>query len=146
MKVKIQDSRQKEGYRIVDLNRRKAIKEYCWNCSGFSRKERENCWGRDCELFPFRTGRGKQAVKARNDAIRAHCREHCMDGHPSYVTRCSSPDCPLYAYRQKKIDRSVEVVDKPVGSAPEKKIKAQPPCSYSAIKTGSNNAMQLSLF
>ena len=118
MIVKIQDSRQALGYRIVSLNRRRAIKEYCFNCSGYSRKDREICWNTDCRLYPYRTSKGKQNSNARKVAIRAHCRDHCMNGHPRYVTDCPSRNCPLYAYRKIKVDRSVEINDRPQKPSP----------------------------
>lgn len=146
MLVAIQDSRLPGGQRIVNINRRRAIKENCFNCSGYSRKGRENCWAVDCQLYLYRTGQGKQDSKARNKAIRTHCRDHCMDGHPSYVTKCPARDCPLFAYRMNKIDQSVEVVDQ---SFKVRSINRDPNCQSSIKNTAvpiKTRPKQLSLF
>lgn len=52
MKIRIQDSRRAAGYRIPDLNRRKAIAERRLNFSGFIPSERANWEITDGELFP----------------------------------------------------------------------------------------------
>ena len=109
MRVKIQDPRRPAGYRIVDLNRRKAIAERCLNCSGFIPSERANCEMTDCELFPFRMGTGKHDADLRNRQIRAYCRDNCMCGNSWLVANCTAPDCPLYPYRMCNIDRSAKV-------------------------------------
>ena len=113
MRIKIQDPRRPAGYRIVELNRRKAIAERCLNCSGFIPSERAYCEMTDCELFPFRMGKGKQDADLRNRQIRAYCRDNCMCGNSWLVANCTTPDCPLYAYRKSTIDRSVVVDRKP---------------------------------
>lgn len=113
MRVKIQDPRRPAGYRIVDLNRRKAIAERCLNCSGFIPSERANCEMTDCELFPFRMGTGKHDADLRNRQIRAYCRDNCMCGNSWLVANCTAPDCPLYASRKSTSDRSVVVDGKP---------------------------------
>jgi len=99
MKVKIQS---KAGNKIVNLNRRKAIRERCLNCSGWVLKEVSNCDFVDCSLYPFRSGKGKQNPKTREKAIRSFCR-WCMCGQRSEVTKCVSNDCPLFPFRQNGI-------------------------------------------
>lgn len=84
----------------LHLNRRKAIASKCLDCSCFNYVDRQKCPFGDCQLYQFRTGRGKQNPRARNMAIRSFCRDFCMEGCPGYVSACSSPDCPLYAFRQ----------------------------------------------
>ncbi len=98
----------KHGLKVVDLNRRKAIRERCLNCSCWITSEVTNCSFSDCPLYPFRSGRGKQNPKARGMAIKKYCL-WCMCRKQSEVRRCVSTDCPLYAYRMKAIDRSVEI-------------------------------------
>lgn len=110
MKVKIQYPFSPDGKKLISINRRRAIAEKCLNCGGFELKSRQNCEFKDCLLYPFRTGAGKQDSQARNRSIRSYCRDVCMEGSSNYVSLCTSPDCPLYAYRQRKIDRSVEVI------------------------------------
>ena len=105
MKVQIQS---KDGNKIVNLNRRKAIRERCLNCSGWVLKEGSNCEFVDCPLYPFRSGKGKQNPKKRKNAIRAYCR-WCMCGQRSEVSTCVSKDCPHYPYRMNGIDRSSKI-------------------------------------
>ena len=110
MRVKIQDSRFAEGFRIVDLNRRKAIAERCFNCGGFSYVARKNCEFSECQLWSYRMGLGKCNPEERNRAIRAYCRDYCSEGGEYHVRLCPSPDCPLHAYRLTTIDRSIELI------------------------------------
>ena len=92
----------KNGHRLVELNRRRAVRERCLNCSGWSWKEVDECGMVDCELHPFRTGQGKQESKARSKAIRAYC-ARCMATEQS--SRCVVMDCPLRCYRKSTVER-----------------------------------------
>ena len=118
MKVKIQDSRQAQGYRIVRLNRRQAIAENCLNCSGFEYSERRNCEIMDCILFPYRTGIGKQDSRARNSAIRAYCKDTCMGGNsftcPSVLRRIA-PYTPSESVQLTKAWRSDDEAEEQSG-------------------------------
>jgi len=105
MKVKIQS---KTGQRVVNLNRRKAIRERCLNCSGYSQKGVTECSFTECPLYEFRSGQGKQNPKKRDKAIRKYCL-WCTNDQISLVSKCSIKDCPLFAYRKTGIDRSVEI-------------------------------------
>ena len=98
----------KTGLKIVDLNRRKAIRERCLNCSGWVQKEVTECHFDDCPLHPFRSGKGKQSANARAKAIRKYCL-WCMVGSRYEIVKCVSPDCPLFPYRNSKMDRSVKI-------------------------------------
>ena len=109
MKVSITS---KDGLRVVDLNRRKAIHQRCLNCSCWIPSEVTGCTFTDCPLFPFRTGKGKQDPKARGKAIRKYCL-WCMAGQSSEVAKCVSRICPLFAFRMSGIDRSVEMASLP---------------------------------
>jgi len=109
MRVLIQT---KNGSKEVNLNRRKAIRERCLNCSAWSYKEVDNCEFTDCSLHPFRSGKGKQNATARAKAIRKYCL-WCMVGQRKEVTLCPSTDCSLFPYRQHKVDRSVEIKSLP---------------------------------
>ena len=97
----------KNGPKVIDLNRRKAVRERCLNCSGWSHKEVTNCIFTDCQLYPFRSGRGKQNAKARSKAIRDYCL-WCMNGQHGEVSKCPSTDCYLFPYRKTITDRSTE--------------------------------------
>ena len=105
MKLAIQH---KQGSKIVNLNRRKAIRERCLNCSAWFSREVANCSFTECTLFPFRSGQGKQNAKLRSKAIRNYCL-WCMAGNKAEVSKCTSPDCSLFPYRKSTIDRSAEI-------------------------------------
>ena len=99
----------KGGPKIVDLNRRKAIRERCLNCAGWIPKDVTHCEITDCPLYLYRTGAGKQNPKDRKKVIRSYCLE-CMNGQRDEVKLCPSPDCPLFPYRMgSNIDRTVEI-------------------------------------
>ena len=102
----------KNGFKIVDLNRRKAIRERCLDCAGWSHKEVRNCIFPECSLYPFRSGQGKQKAKARTNAIRQFC-VSCMNGQYREVTRCPAMDCSLFLYRKVKTDRSAKIKSLP---------------------------------
>ena len=99
----------KDGLRVIDLNRRKAIHQRCLNCSCWIPSEVAHCTFNDCPLYPFRTGRGKQNAKSRREAIRKYCL-WCQGSQRSEVGKCVSKTCPLFPYRLKRIDHSVEIV------------------------------------
>ena len=95
-------------HKTVDLNRRKAIRERCLNCSGWIPKEVSNCGFTNCPLYPFRSGKGKQNQKMRELSIRRYCL-WCVNGHRSEIVKCVSRDCPLFAFRMNVIDRSAKI-------------------------------------
>jgi hypothetical protein len=92
----------KDGHKVFELNRRRAIRQRCLNCNGWSWKEVENCKLSDCELFPFRSGQGKQNAKQRAKAIRSYCSWCIATEQPS---RCVVMDCPLWCYRKSAVER-----------------------------------------
>jgi hypothetical protein len=101
MKTEIQS---KDGPKVVNLNRRRAIREKCLNCSGWSLKEVEECSFKDtCSLFAYRMGRGKQNAKARNQAVSSYC-TWCMAGNVYEVKRCTAPHCAFFVFRGSKAD------------------------------------------
>ena len=104
MKMKIQT---KFGHTVKDLTRRKAIKERCYNCSGFFKPDVRNCTMIDCHLYPYRTGTHTNS-KDRNIAIRKYC-IFCCANQPAEVSKCPSYDCPMWAYRKSITDRSMEI-------------------------------------
>jgi len=104
MKVEIMT---KTGTKVKNLNRRKAIRERCINCSGWSTPEVTNCTFTDCQLYPYRSGQGKQNAKARSIAIREYCL-WCGADQPNEVRKCPAILCPLFAFRLSSTDRSVE--------------------------------------
>jgi len=112
MKLAIQH---KHGSKIVNLNRRKAIRERCLNCSAWSTSEVLDCEFTECPLYQFRSGQGKQNAKLRSKAIRDYCL-WCMVGSRSEVSKCPSLDCSLFAYRNFTLDRSAEIKSIPKSS------------------------------
>lgn len=80
------------------LNRRRAIRERCLDCSAWSVKDVSHCEMSNCSLYPFRMGTGQQNPTARNDAIRAYCL-WCCCGQPSEVRLCQDEDCYLFPFR-----------------------------------------------
>jgi len=87
------------GAQAKKLNRRRAIRARCYDCSGFNRAEIRECPITDCKLYPYRMATGRQDPKARDRAIRVYCL-WCMNGQRKEVSLCPSSDCPLYPYRQ----------------------------------------------
>ena len=106
MRVKIQS---KTGSKIVNLNRRKAIRERCLNCAGWSHNDVKNCEFQDCDLYPFRFGTERQNAQKRHSAIRNYCLHYCCVGNKHELYKCPSTDCSLYAYRKSYTDNSVKI-------------------------------------
>ena len=79
------------------MNRRRAIKLKCMECSADEIKEVKNCPCTDCSLYPFRSGKGNQNPKERDRAIRKYC-IWCVVDQPGELNYCSC-DCPLYDFR-----------------------------------------------
>ena len=98
----------KNGSKEINLNRRKAVRERCLNCSGWSYIEVENCQFADCDLYPFRLAAVKQNAQERHKAIRDYCLYCCAENQYE-VYLCPATDCPLYAYRKSNIDNSVKI-------------------------------------
>ena len=59
----------KNGQEVMNLNRRKAIRERCLNCVGWIPSEVRKCDCTDCALHPYRMGTGKQDAKERAVAV-----------------------------------------------------------------------------
>jgi hypothetical protein len=88
----------KNGTRVVNLSRKKGIRERCLNCSCWSFKEVDECQFIDCSLYPFRSGKGKQVAKDRSKAMKEYC-TWCMSGQVREVGKCVSTDCSLFNFR-----------------------------------------------
>ena len=102
MKIRIMG---KDGFKVIDLNRRKAIHERCLNCLCWIPSEVTNCTFKDCQLWEFRTDRGKQNPKQRQHAIRLYC-IWCSGGQPREVLKCVSKTCPLFYFRSKGLKKT----------------------------------------
>lgn len=105
MRMQIQS---KDSTRIVNINRRKAIREHCLNCSNWNTAEAKDCQHTDCPLYPYRLGQGPQDSKARAKAIRDYCL-WCMSGSAKEVSKCIIKTCPLFPYRNASVDKAVEI-------------------------------------
>ena len=82
----------------VGLNRRKAIRLKCLDCSGYEYKEVRNCPYTGCSLYPFRSGKGTQNPTDRDKAIREYCMWCTLD-QPKEILLCPSGACPLHEFR-----------------------------------------------
>lgn len=100
----------KNGPQVMDLNRRKAIRERCLNCGGWNAADVRRC-DFTCSLHPYRMGQGKQDAAEREKAIRQYCLQCCND-QLNEVRLCPCTDCSLYPYRHIRVDRSVEIKSK----------------------------------
>ena len=102
------------GFKVIATNRRKAVREKCFNCMGWSYDAIGKCdnesYQQPCPLHPFRSGQGKQNAQERNRAIRDYCL-WCMNDQPGEVSKCPSSLCPLFPYRQSQVDRSVNLAE-----------------------------------
>ena len=118
MRVRVEG---KDGLKVVNLNRRLAIREKCLNCSGWTPSGVAHCGFDNCLLYSYRMGHGNQKPAAREKVIRKYCRQ-CCNGLANEVSKCPSRDCPLFAFRNTALDRSVEIKSErktmPIGASP----------------------------
>jgi len=87
------------------LNRRRAVRHFCLDCSAGSIKDVRDCELLDCPLHEFRMGTGKQNPKKRSLAIRQYCLRICMMGQKYEVSICHIQNCPLYRFRNTSAPR-----------------------------------------
>jgi len=104
----------KAGLKTVALNRRKAIREKCLNCSCWDFKEVANCRFVDCALHLYREGTGKQDPKERDRAIKGYC-FWCMAGQRAEIAKCVSKHCALFHFRRDRREKSNPLLKKPHG-------------------------------
>jgi len=111
------------------LNRRKAIRQRCLDCSGFSPKDVRECVRErllnDCSLHEFRMGAGKQDPRKRDIAIRQYCLD-CMCGSRHEVQVCPSITCPLYCFRNSSAPRQKSNERSNTAMPTGKKAKSMP--------------------
>ncbi len=105
MRVKVLS---KAGHKVIDLNRRRAIRERCLNCSGWSTAEVKRCQHEDCPLHIFRVDTGKQDAKARSKAIKQYCLD-CSNGSLAEVRKCAASDCPLFVFRNGRVAQAHKI-------------------------------------
>ncbi len=78
----------------------KAIREHCFECSGWSFLERKNCEHTECSLYPYRFGK-RPKEKPKYTPVRA-MRQFCIEcAGTVYKDRelCPANECYLYPYR-----------------------------------------------
>lgn len=80
------------------INRKRAIRLRCLDCSAFDTAEVRRCRFSDCPLYPFRLPSGKQDPKKRNRAIKAYC-FWCANRQRNEVVLCPNARCPLFTFR-----------------------------------------------
>ncbi len=100
------------NHKVKHLNRRKAIRKKCVDCSAGSYKEVEVCEFTDCPLHPYRSGQGAQNAKARSKAIRRYCL-WCVCDQQGEMWNCPSYDCTLWPYRKSKTERIENTISLP---------------------------------
>jgi hypothetical protein len=106
----------KTGLKTVELNRRKAIRERCLNCSCWIPREVQHCVFQDCPLYEYRNGKGRQNAKARDKSIKAYCL-WCMAGQRAEIAKCVSVHCALFGFRRGKAEKAIPVLKKAHGGA-----------------------------
>ena len=122
MKATIQS---KAGLKTLNLNRRKAIRERCLNCSAWSTKEVSECKFTECPLYPFREGRGRQNPEERAKAIRSYC-FWCQAGQRREIARCLSKYCALFRFRKTTKERAKKPQALPEMAHIDPRIEANP--------------------
>lgn len=95
----------RNGLKEVNLNRRSAIRAKCMDCSGFDFSDVLNCHCKDCQLYDFRMGKGKQDARTRSKSIKAYCM-WCMLDNIKEIARCTSVNCPLFNFRGGLIEKT----------------------------------------
>jgi hypothetical protein len=106
----------KDGLKTLNLNRRRAIREKCLNCSCWNFKEVATCKFRDCALHPYREGTGKQNPNDRDRAIKGYC-FWCMAGQRAEIAKCVSVHCALFRFRRGKAEKALPMLKKAHGEA-----------------------------
>lgn len=102
--------RDRSGIRVPKVNRRRAIRNLCTECCGWSMAEVEKCDGKHldgsmCSFHSYRSGQGKQDAKKRDAAIKKQCR-YCMQGNRLSIGSCTSRYCPIFPYRNHRTNRT----------------------------------------
>lgn len=94
---------------VVRINRRRACRYMCIECMSWENIETCNgkmVNGTSCPLIDYQDMTAKQNATVRAKAIRKFCLD-CVGGNPVDVSNCIIPYCPLYPYRNTKVDRSI---------------------------------------
>lgn len=90
---------------MATLSRPKAVRDKCYDCSGFDRNEVRACAHKECALYPFRTARAVRDDKKKGDSRVKAVFQYCLDCSGGSITereKCVSAKCPLYPYRNPK--------------------------------------------
>ncbi len=103
----------------------KAMKAYCYWCSGDDKGNVAACPSKDCPLYPYRFGTEPNkdtddgtAIKRPLKAMRARCLDcTCFDAKEVRV--CDFDNCPLHPYRMGKRPEETATQRKPKGDCAE---------------------------
>lgn len=82
-------------------SRAKAVRDRCYDCSGYDRKEVRECNRTECPLWQFRNAKSTTEKKkgvSRAKAVQQYCLD-CCNGSATERDRCPSEDCPLWNFR-----------------------------------------------
>jgi len=77
---------------------RKSIRKYCLFCMDGSAREVELCPNKECELYPYRFGKGGKSALTPLKSIRRKCLD-CVGFSAKDVKECKIVNCPLFYYR-----------------------------------------------
>ena len=112
-----QQIQHRDGNKVIQTNRRRAIREKCLNCAAWYYSKVTDCnFEKDCPLWLLRSGQGKQDANKRSRAIRAYC-GWCQNGSAFSVAKFNDDQCPLFPYRKGGIDWSANFENK-AGNTP----------------------------
>jgi len=98
----------KTGKELKSLNKKKAIRLKCFNCSGWSQKDVKECKTTDCKLYPYRMSENPNSGVQRAKDIKSYC-TWCLNTNVHDVKKCVDFSCPIWPFRRGSItDRSRE--------------------------------------
>ena len=91
------------GDEVLNKNLRQAIFEMCLNCSGWYRKDTDDCFLSDCPLYPFRIQIGSRKQTPDDSvAIRRYC-NRCFTERGVDIMQCPARSCPFFPLRNSNL-------------------------------------------
>lgn len=112
----------------------KAIRKKCLDCAG-GQTEVRKCAEENCDLHPFRMGKGVKGKGSIRKPIRRYCLWCCL-GRSNEAKLCPSTGCPLYGYRSGRREKSVTTPKQLAALAKARSVRASA-TSTSARRTAS---------
>jgi hypothetical protein len=89
------------GTKVINLNRRTAIRHFCLGCSDFVWDRVVECESSGCLPYSYRLGRPLRiglSSKDRADSIIQYCME-CSEANGIEKEQCDAEVCALFPYR-----------------------------------------------